>query len=99
MRLIIIIFVLLFLGVLVYVQIIIECQDYIFEVGVQNKFWIVDFFNVIVLQDGEGVVWDFSGVVLEESFLVNYEVFLSFLFLELNIIEFLFGSFLGGFVI
>ncbi len=99
MRLIITTFALLFLGALAHAQITIERQDYTLEVGAQNKSWTVDFSNATVPQDGEGVVWDFSGVALEESFLVNYEASSSPLFPESNITEPSFGSFLGGLAI
>jgi hypothetical protein len=99
MRLIITTFALFFFGALAHAQVTIERQDYTLEVGAQNKSWTVDFSNATVPQDGEGVIWDFSSVALEESFLVNYEASSSPLFPESNITEPSFGSFLGGLAI
>lgn len=61
------------------------------------KAWYLDYIGVFVLEIGEGVVWDFSGLLFDGSFIVDYEEFLSLLFFEANIMEFLFVILLGGF--
>jgi hypothetical protein len=89
-------FTILCLCTLVQAQITIERQDFTLEVGAQTKAWRVDFTNASAPEIGEGMIWDYSELMLGNSFLVDYEAPSSPLFPEANITEPIFSTLLGG---
>lgn len=72
MRPLITLITLLLLSTQVQAQITIERSDFTLEVGAQTKAWNVDYANASIPEVGEGMVWDFSNLVLGDSFLVDY---------------------------
>jgi hypothetical protein len=95
MRLLITLTALLFLSAQVQAQITIERSDFTLEVGAQTKAWHVNYDNASIPEDGAGVVWDFSGLTLGSSFLVNYDAPSNPAFPQANITEPSFGTILG----
>ncbi len=74
MRLFVTLLALLSVGALVQAQITIERQDFTLEPGARVTFWHLDHTNASPPEPGEGVIWDFSELLLDDGFYTDYEI-------------------------
>lgn len=90
-------FVLALLGTSAHAQITLERQDFTLEAGTRVTAWFLDYSNASAPQPGEGMVWDFSELTMEDGFYTDYEVPDSDEFPTANILEPTSRTILGDF--
>ncbi|MEQ8703202.1 MAG: T9SS type A sorting domain-containing protein [Phaeodactylibacter sp.] len=96
MRSLITLFTLLFLGTQMEAQITIERSDFNLESGMRVVGWNLDYSNANLPEEGEGLVWDYSDLLLTDTLASDYSTPSNALFPEANLTDMASRQALGG---